>query len=195
MRSPSACLIAVLACLVGLLAACGYSSSPAQGPGEPASSSSRPSAGTTTPIPAPVPWQLRDPLPGMPPVIGGDVYSQTRRGMLSPVLAKQRPLLFVPDSRGSSVTVIDQRTRKIVKVIASGSLSQHVVPSYDLSKLIVNASASTELVERTLQIGCGPLALATGHRVTHDRDGEQPTLGPHHVSVRARAVARIHRIG
>jgi DNA-binding beta-propeller fold protein YncE len=132
---------------VGLLAACGYSSSPAQGPGEPASSSSRPSAGTTTPIPAPVPWQLRDPLPGMPPVIGGDVYSQTRRGMLSPVLAKQRPLLFVPDSRGSSVTVIDQRTRKIVKVIPSGSLSQHVVPSYDLSKLIVNASASNELVE------------------------------------------------
>jgi DNA-binding beta-propeller fold protein YncE len=153
LRFRSACLFVVLACL---LVACGYSSSPAQGPGKPAATTSRSSAGTTPPFPtvAPVPWQFRDPLPGMPPVVGGDIYSQTRRGMLSPVLANQRPLLFVPDSRGSSVTVIDQRTRKIVKVIPSGYLSQHVVPSYDLSKLIVNASASNELVElnpRTLR--------------------------------------------
>jgi YVTN family beta-propeller protein len=82
----------------------------------------------------------------MPPVIGEDVYSQTRRGMLRPDLAGQRALLYVPDSRGSTVTVIDQHTRKVVKVIATGYLSQHVVPSYDLKRLLVNASYANELV-------------------------------------------------
>ncbi|MEO7350638.1 MAG: beta-propeller fold lactonase family protein, partial [Marmoricola sp.] len=82
----------------------------------------------------------------MPSVIGEDVYSQTRRGMLSPAVANERQLLYVPDSKGSTVTVIDQRTRKIIKVIATGFTSQHVVPSYDLKSLIVNASVANELV-------------------------------------------------
>jgi YVTN family beta-propeller protein len=94
----------------------------------------------------PIAWQFRNPLPGMPPVIGNDVYSQTRRGMLSPVVAKERGLLYVPDSRGSTVTVIDQHTRKVIKVIPTGFLSQHVVPSYDLRTLLVNASYANELV-------------------------------------------------
>ena len=111
-------------------------------PGQPTAtpaSGARVSSGST-------PWQFRNPLPGMPPVIGGDVYSQTRRGMLRPSLRNERALLYVPDSKGSTVTVIDQRTHKVVKVIPSGFLSQHVVPSYDLRRLLVNASVANELV-------------------------------------------------
>jgi DNA-binding beta-propeller fold protein YncE len=94
---------------------------------------------------APVAAAFRDPLPGMPPVVGGDVYSQTRAGMLSPAVRGARSLLYVPDSTGSTVTVISQRTRKIVEVLHVGYLSQHVVPSYDLRRLVVNSSAANQL--------------------------------------------------
>ncbi|MCW2847333.1 MAG: hypothetical protein JWR90_1307 [Marmoricola sp.] len=109
--------------------------------------SARPANPAVAPSHAPtVPRQFRDMLPGMPPVVGNDVYSRTRRGMLSPVVAGERELLYVPDSKGSTVTVIDQRTRKVIKVIPTGFLSQHVVPSYDLRRLLVTASYANELV-------------------------------------------------
>lgn len=100
----------------------------------------------SAPARKPVPVQFRHPLPGMPPVIGDDVYSQTRAGMLSPKVAHAKSYLYVPDSSGSTVTVISQRTGRIVRVIPTGYLSQHVVPSYDLRHLIVNASAANELI-------------------------------------------------
>ena len=90
---------------------------------------------------------FRHRIPGMPPVIGNDVYSQTRAGMLAPQVRRDPSLLYVPDSQGSTVTVISQRTHRIVRVIPTGYLSQHVVPSYDLRTLITNSSYADELVE------------------------------------------------
>jgi YVTN family beta-propeller protein len=90
---------------------------------------------------------FRHPLPGMPPVVDNDVYSQTQAGMLSPQVRHDPHYLYVPDSQGSTVTVISQRTHKIVRVIPTGYLSQHVVPSYDLRTLITNSSYADELVE------------------------------------------------
>jgi DNA-binding beta-propeller fold protein YncE len=81
----------------------------------------------------------------MPPVVDGNVYSQTGKGMLSPAVAHARAYLYVPDSTGTTVTVISQRTHKIVRVLSVGYLSQHVVPSYDLTRLIVNSSAADRL--------------------------------------------------
>jgi YVTN family beta-propeller protein len=82
----------------------------------------------------------------MPAVIGNDVYSQDRSGMLAPQVRHDPAYLYVPDSLGSTVTVIDQRTRKVVRVIPTGYLSQHVVPAYDLSTLYTNSSVANELV-------------------------------------------------
>jgi YVTN family beta-propeller protein len=82
----------------------------------------------------------------MPPVIDNDVYSQDRAGMLAPRVRHDPSYLYVPDSHGSTVTVIDQRTRKVVRVIPTGYLSQHVVPAYDLSMLYTNSSVANELV-------------------------------------------------
>ena len=124
-----------------LLGACGQHQAPAQA-GHRARSGAAPRAASNLRYVAP---QFRDPLPGMPPVIGGDVYSQTHAGMLSPAVRTARPLLYVPDSTGSTVTVISQRTRRIVRVLHSGYLSQHVVPAYDLRRLVVNASAANRL--------------------------------------------------
>jgi YVTN family beta-propeller protein len=85
----------------------------------------------------------------MPPVVHNDVYSQTRAGMLAPQVRHDPALLYVPDSNpsGHRVTVIDPRTRRIVRTIPAGYLSQHVVPSYDLRTLVTNSSLSDQLVE------------------------------------------------
>jgi DNA-binding beta-propeller fold protein YncE len=139
---------AVLVVAAAVLAACGGgsgSSSPSAQPG-----GSGPSSSTTGAAEQQrVTWPFRHPIPGMPPVIGNDVYSQTRAGMLSPQVKNDPALLYVPDSSpyGHTVTVIDPRTRKIVRVIPTGYMSQHVVPSYDLSTLVTNSSLSNELVE------------------------------------------------
>jgi DNA-binding beta-propeller fold protein YncE len=90
---------------------------------------------------------FRHRIPGMPRVIGNDVYSQTKAGMLAGRVRHDPAYLYVPDSAGSRVTVIDQRTRRIVRVIPTGYLSQHVVPSYDLRTLITTSSYADRLVE------------------------------------------------
>ncbi len=89
---------------------------------------------------------FRNPLPGMPPVVHNNVYSAAGAGMLSRTVAHDPPYLYVPDSQGDTTTVIDQRTHRVVRIIRSGSLSQHVNPSYDLSTLYVDASAANQLV-------------------------------------------------
>ncbi|MCW2858002.1 MAG: YncE family protein [Marmoricola sp.] len=108
-----------------------------------------PTTAQTTPAHAAapaVPWQFQNPLPGMPPVIGDNIYSQAGAGMMRADVAGDPAYLYVPDSTGSTVTVIDQRTRQIVRVLHAGMLSQHVVPAYDLSKFYVTSSVSNELV-------------------------------------------------
>ena len=85
-------------------------------------------------------------LPGMPRVIHNNVYAATGASMLLPRVARDPADLYVPDSNGSTTTVIDQRTRGVVRVIDSGALSQHVNPPYDLRTLYVDASAADRLV-------------------------------------------------
>lgn len=89
---------------------------------------------------------FRNPLPGMPPVIDNNVYAATGPNMIDRRLAHDPAYLYVPDSQGTTTTVIDQRTQKVVRVISSGELSQHVTPSYDLRTLYVDASAADQLV-------------------------------------------------
>src|SRR3954470_387265 len=106
--------------LVGVVSGCAHS------PARPAADSRAPTASDTPNATAPpVPWQFRNPLPGMPPVVDDDVYSQTRAGMVRPDVAEDPAYLYVPDSKGTTVTVIDQHTRRIVRVLRAGYLSQH----------------------------------------------------------------------
>ena len=107
----------------------------------------------------------------MPPVLDNNVYAATHAGMLSPAVRTARPNLYVPDSTGSTVTVISQRTRRILRVLHTGYLSQHVVPAYDLHRLVVNASAADRL---TLpRPGDG-----TGERLGARDPAVQPLLHP-----------------
>jgi DNA-binding beta-propeller fold protein YncE len=73
-----------------------------------------------------------------------NIYASTGVGMLSPIAAKSRPLVYVPNSRSGSVAEIDPSTYHIVRTFKAGNVPQHVVPAYDLSKLwVLNNSSST----------------------------------------------------
>src|ERR1700726_1933080 len=66
-----------------------------------------------------------------------NIYAATGKNALAPAAARARPLVYVPNSRSASVTVIDPATYKAVRTFATGKIPQHVVPSYDLSTLWV----------------------------------------------------------
>jgi YVTN family beta-propeller protein len=79
-------------------------------------------------------------LPGMPvPVSATDVYAADRPGRFSPVVRKDRALVYVPNTASNTVSVIDQRSMKVIDTFPVGHEPQHVVPSYDLKTLYVAA--------------------------------------------------------
>jgi DNA-binding beta-propeller fold protein YncE len=86
------------------------------------------------------------PLPGMPPPLDPhDVYAADRPGMLSPVVRRFRPLVYVPSSGSGMVDVIDPRRFKVVAHFASGTQPHHVTPSWDLRTLWVDNTKGNSL--------------------------------------------------
>jgi YVTN family beta-propeller protein len=73
------------------------------------------------------------------------VYAAGRPGLLAPEARLARSLVYVPDSEDGTVHVIDQRTRKVVSVVRTGRLPQHVTPSYDLRTLYVDNDQGNSL--------------------------------------------------
>jgi YVTN family beta-propeller protein len=106
----------------------------------PAASASR----APGPYPAaswPVAGALSDlsvPLPGMPPVTDpANIYADAGPNMLSPAVRGVPYRIYVPNSGGSTVTVIDPATYRVVETYQAGLNPQHVVPAYDLRTLYV----------------------------------------------------------
>ena len=74
----------------------------------------------------------------MPPVLNPlDIYAADHVGELSPVVAKDPPRVYVPNTESNTVDVIDPATYKIIDHFRVGRLPQHVTPSYDLKSLWV----------------------------------------------------------
>jgi len=74
-----------------------------------------------------------------------DVYSHIGPGMLSLRARRARPLVYVPNSEGDSVDVIDPRTFRVVRRFRVGALPQHITPSYDLRTLYVDNDVGNTL--------------------------------------------------
>ena len=73
-----------------------------------------------------------------------NIYAATGAGALSPTAAKAKPLVYVPNSRSGSVSVIDPATYSVLRTFRTGDIPQHVVPAYDLSRLwVLNNKSST----------------------------------------------------
>jgi len=91
-----------------------------------------------------------------------NIYAATGANALSPVARKARPLVYVPNSKGGSVTVIDPTTYTVLRTFRTGKVPQHVVPSYDMTHLWVANNASNSLTP------IDPATGADGPRVTVD---------------------------
>jgi YVTN family beta-propeller protein len=66
-----------------------------------------------------------------------NIYAATGKDALAPAAVRARPLVYVPNSRSATVTVIDPVTYRAIRTFPTGALPQHVVPSYDLATLWV----------------------------------------------------------
>src|SRR5712691_431537 len=74
-----------------------------------------------------------------------NIYAETGANELAPAAAKALPMVYVPNSRGGTVTEIDPRIYQVVRTFPTGRVPQHVVPSYDLSTLWVANNSSNSL--------------------------------------------------
>ena len=101
----------------------------------------------------PVTWQvagpvadLSVPLAGMPPVTDpANIYADAGPDMLSPAVRGVPYRIYVPDSGGSTVTVIDPATRRVIATYQSGLNPQHVVPAYDMRMLYATNNQANSL--------------------------------------------------
>ncbi len=86
------------------------------------------------------------PLAGMPPVADPkNIYADAGPGMLSRAMRKVPYRIYVPNSEGSSVTVIDPRTMQVIRTFGTGENPQHVVPSWDMKTLWVTNDRANSL--------------------------------------------------
>lgn len=85
------------------------------------------------------------PLPGMPPVLDNNLYAADGAGMLSSAVRADPYRIYVPESGGAAVDVIDPTTMQIVNRFPTGRNPQHVVPSYDLRTLYVTNDLGNSL--------------------------------------------------
>jgi YVTN family beta-propeller protein len=133
MRLSLALSIALLG--FGATVACSSSGTPgAQSKANEPASSSQPTS------------QPFDLLPGMPPVLDkNDLYSADRPNQLSPVVQNYPSLVYVPNSKSNSVSIIDPKTFKVLRSFPVGKEPQHVVPSWDLKKLWVAQDLQDQL--------------------------------------------------
>jgi YVTN family beta-propeller protein len=64
-----------------------------------------------------------------------NIYSHDGPNDLSPVVAHDPYLIYVPESQGQDVDVIDPHTMKVIDRYPTGLAPQHVVPAWDLRML------------------------------------------------------------
>ncbi|HEV2243009.1 MAG TPA: hypothetical protein VGR98_18350 [Streptosporangiaceae bacterium] len=98
---------------------------------------------------------LSVPLPGMPPVTDpANIYAAAGPNMLSPAVRGMPFRIYVPNSGGSTVTVINPATHRVIGSYQTGLNPQHVVPGYDMQMLYATndkASSLTPINPRTGQ--------------------------------------------
>jgi DNA-binding beta-propeller fold protein YncE len=158
--------------------------------------------GTTMPMQMPMAMPPQAHGPGDPlglgrylsPAVGplrakaaSDVYDFTKGGKLSPAVAGDPELVYVPNSGETgmggrnpsdnrdrdSVDVIDPKSFRVVGHFKVGALPQHVTPSYDLKTLWADASGSDQMVPidpRTAKPG-KPVSVDAPYNVYFTPDG------------------------
>jgi YVTN family beta-propeller protein len=103
------------------------------GPDAPVAALGAPVPYVPPPRSAPHVVDQRGNLPDAPP----DIYAATHGGMLSAAVRGLPRRVYVPDTRGASVDVLDPKTYRVLRRIPVGRAPQQVVPAWDLKTLWV----------------------------------------------------------
>jgi YVTN family beta-propeller protein len=74
-----------------------------------------------------------------------NVYAATAPGRVSAAARGLKPRVYVPESGGRAVDVIDPRTFAVVRRFRVGRSPQHITPSWDLRRLYVDNTDSNSL--------------------------------------------------
>lgn len=100
---------------------------------------------------------LAAPLSGMPAVLDpNNIYAANTPNNLSDAVKGMPELVYVPNLKSSTVSIIDPKTYKVIKTIKTLKGPQHVVPSWDLQTLWINSSNGNHLTPinpRTVKTG------------------------------------------
>ncbi len=73
-----------------------------------------------------------------------NIYAHAGAGMFAPAVHTALNLVYVPNSLGNTVSVIDPKTYQVIDTFKTGKNPQHIVPSYDLKTLwILNDKSNT----------------------------------------------------
>jgi DNA-binding beta-propeller fold protein YncE len=112
------------------------------------SSGTQSTIGVLTPAPARATANART---GATPTL--NVYGHDGAGMLTGAARFATPRIYVPNSQGNTVDVINPKTYKIVGHFAVGQLPQHIVPAWDLKTLYVTNDLGNSLTPINPQTG------------------------------------------
>ena len=74
-----------------------------------------------------------------------NVYAADAAGALSSVVRGDPALVYVPNSESNTVSVISQKTFKVIDTFDTGALPQHVTPAWNLKTLYVDNDAGNTL--------------------------------------------------
>ena len=102
-----------------------------------------------------------------------NVYANDSANNLAPAVRNDPALVYVPNTMSSTVTVISQRTLKVVGQFSTGQLPQHVTPSWDLKTLYVDndlGNSLTPINPRTAQPGT-PIPVEDPYNMYFTPDG------------------------
>jgi YVTN family beta-propeller protein len=141
------------------------------------------SGASPTTVPPPTETPPPPPTPTGPPPAAGppNVYANAGANMMSPNVAGAQAYVYVPSAAQNSegwVDVIDQATMQVINRFKAGSISQHVVPSWDLKTLYVTASAANQLVPIDPQTGepGTPIAVPRPYNLYFTPDGTRAVV-------------------
>src|SRR5579871_4401030 len=107
------------------------------------------------------------------PVDPHNVYAYDCARCLSPAVKGDPAYVYVPNSMSNTVTVIDQRTMRILRTFPVGALPQHITPAWDLSRLYADndvGNSLTPINPRTGQAGT-PIPVEDPYNLYFSPDG------------------------
>jgi YVTN family beta-propeller protein len=102
-----------------------------------------------------------------------NVYAADTASNISPAIKADPALVYVPNSMSDSVTVISQRTLRVIKTFPTGGLPQHVTPAWNLKTLYVDnddGNSLTPINPRTAQPG-RPIPVEDPYNMYFTPDG------------------------